>query len=246
MDLSYNRITHIDDHAFLPCAALSDLRLSENRLTYMPSTFGPNSPCMSYLSIRHNLSCVIDNTYFRQFRSLQHLSIGNIGMRKFPDDFFTGLISLKTLVISKRKAPNLTKRTVNLDSLYFEDHIGSTFPEENFLNLWNLTKAIMQRGDHMTIVPRFLGATSLTDLWLQFTVDSIPDLSHFTSLSSLVFIPTKLICDHRLCWALFESFSFDLLWLDRPGCFNPQKFRFRSIYAISKLELGCYDSKFVM
>ena len=51
IDLTYNRIAHIDDHAFLPCTALSDLRLDYNRLTSMPSTLGPNSPYMSSLHI---------------------------------------------------------------------------------------------------------------------------------------------------------------------------------------------------
>ena len=137
--------------------------------------------------------------------------MGNIGMREFPDDFFTGLISLKTLLISHTKAPNLTEKTVSLDYFQFKHHIGSSFPDENFLNLRNLKKTEIQYGDHMTIVPRFIGATGLKELnCLQFTVDSIPDLSHLTKLSQLLFTPTNVICDHRLCWALFESFTFSL------------------------------------
>ena len=246
IDLTGNRIAHIDNHAFLSCVALSDLRLGSNRLTSMPSTFGPNTPYMSSLFIGQN-PCVIDNSYFRQFRSLQTLHMADVGMREFPDDFFTGLISLETLLISHTKAPNLTEKTVSLDNFKFNHHIGSSFPDENFLNLRNLRKVVIFWGDHMTSVPRFLGATGLQEIeLLSFTVDSIPDLSHLTSLSKLLFTPTKVICDHRLCWTLFESFTFSLSWLDRPGCFSPQKFRFRSIYSISKLELSCFDSKFIM
>ena len=201
---------------------------------------------MLALIIGNNPSCVIEDSFFRQFRSLQILHMGNIGMREFPDDFFTGLVSLKTLTISNTKAPNLTERTVNLEYLFFDDHIRSMYPDQNFLNLRKLTKAIMIGGDPMTNVPRFLGARGWKKLWFTFTLDSIPDLTHLTNLSKLFFFPTKLICDHRLCWTLFESFTFSLTWLERPGCFNPQKCRFRSIYSISKLELGCYDSKFIL
>ena len=209
MDLSYNRIAFIDDHAFLPCVALSWLNLGNNMLTSMPATLGQNSPNILTLYIREN-PCVIEESWLRPFRSLQSLSMENIGMRELPNDFFMGLISLKSLQISKTNAPNLTDRTVSLENLRFSDHIGSAYPDDNFLNLKNLTTVSMSRGDHMTTVPRFLGATALTTIMLLFTIETLPDLSHLTSLSTLLFMPSKMICDHRLCWTLFESFTFSL------------------------------------
>ena len=244
--LSKNRITYIDDKAFLPCAGLTDLRLENNRLKSLPATLGPNSPYIINLNIMGNTQCVIEESWFRSFRSLEQLLMENIGMRELPNDFFTGLISLKMLQISKTNAPNLTERTVNLESLRFSEHIGSMYPDENFLNLRKLTKVSMGLGDHMTTVPRFLGATALEELTYAFNADSIPDLSHLISLNRFIFLPAMLICDHRLCWTLFESFTFSLLSLETIGCFNPQKFRFRKIYSISKLELGCYDSKYIL
>ena len=97
----------------------------------------------------------------------------------------------------------------------------------------------------MTTVPQFLGATALKTIWFLFTTSSIPDLSHLISLSKLHFIYSEVICDHHLCWALFESFTFPLGLLEDRGCAKPQKFRYRNIFSISKLELGCYDSKFI-
>ena len=245
IDLHFNRIRHIDGNAFLPCIALSVLKLGHNELTSLPHTLGLNSPYMSYLTVDEN-PVVIEDSWFRQFRSPQKLNIDNIGMREFPDDFFTGLISLTHLDISHVKAPNLTERTVSLQELSFHYHIGSIFPDENCLNLRNLTTVYMRHGDLMTTLPQFLGATALKTFQCQhFDAESIPDLSHLISLDSFMFPYAKLICDHRLCWTLFETFSFSLWLLERPGCFNPQKFKFRNIYSISKLELRCYDSKSV-
>ena len=245
LDLSYNRIAYIDDHAFLPCVALSWLNLGNNMLTSMPVTLGQNSPNILFLSVREN-PCVIEESWLRAFRSLQTFEIDNIGMSEFPNDFFMGLISLKLLQISKTNAPNLTERTVSLEDLRFNDHIGSAYPDENFFNLKNLTTVSMLFGDHMTTVPRFLGATALTTIKLFFTVGSLPDLSHLTSLSTFVFNPSKMICDYRLCWTLFESYTFSLGFFEIMGCFFPEKFRSRNIYSFSKLELGCYDSKFII
>ena len=93
--LSRNRITHIDDNAFLPCAALTALRLNENQLKAMPATLGPNTPNIKHLNIMENPDCVIEESWFRPFCSLERLLMENIGMRELPNDLFTGLISLK-------------------------------------------------------------------------------------------------------------------------------------------------------
>ena len=250
LDLSCNRITYIDNNAFLPCAALLVLRLNENRLKYLPPTLGPNSPNMEMLNIMDNPSCLIEESWFRKYRSLQWLLMENVGMRELPNDFFTGLVSLENLQISETYAPNLTERTLNLKSLKFTNHIGSAYPDNNFVNLTKLTKVLMRGGDHMTKLPRFLGATALNEISFLFSADTIPDLSHLISLNKFYFIPANVICDHRLCWTLFETFTFSLgvLEFDHPmaGCSKPQKFKSRTIYSISKLELSCYDSKFIM
>ena len=48
---------------------------------------------------------------------------------------------------------------------------------------------------------------------------------------------------------MFETFTSSLLGLefDHPmaGCRKLEKFKSRTIHSISKLELGCYDSKFI-
>ena len=217
-------------------------------LKSMPATLGPNTPNVELSYIMENPHCVIEESWFRPFRSLEQLLMDNIGMREFPNDFFKGLISLKMLQISKTSAPHLTERTINLESLYFNLHIGTTYPEENFLNLIKLTKVFMAGGDHMTSPPRFLGATALSELRLMFIIDSIPDLSHLISLKIFDFLFANVICDHRLCSILFETSTFlNHLEIDHPmaGCRKPDKFESRSIYSISKLELGCYDSKFI-
>ena len=161
IDLNFNGISHIDDNAFLPCAALSILKMSHNRLSSLPPTLGPNSPYLSELTITNIPSCVIGNSWFMQFGSLETLFMEDIGMREFPNDFFTGLVSLTHLHISQSTTPNLTERAVSLEHLGFDDHMGSTFPDKNILNMKNLKRVSMRKGDDMTSWPRFLGATAL-------------------------------------------------------------------------------------
>ena len=77
----------------------------------------------------------------------------NIGMSELPNDLFAGLISLKSLEISKTAAPNLTERTIGSEFLKFNSHIGSTYPDEYFMNLRKLTGVRMGPGDHMGLLP---------------------------------------------------------------------------------------------
>ena len=242
MDLSHNMIAHINGAAFRPCSSLLSLNLGHNKLKIMPATFGPNTPNMINLWISNN-PCVIEVTWFSQFCSLQALTMETIGMTDLPNDLFAGLSNLKYLWVANSKAPNLTERTVSLEDLRFRDHIGSIIPDENFMNLKNLTQVIMTGGDFTTSLPRFLGASALEKIRFLFHLETLPDLSHLPELTSLMLSPVKLVCDHRLCWTLFEIFSFSLGSLQYVGCFNPPEFRYRIIYTISKLELRCYDSK---
>ena len=246
LDLRGNRISYIDDLAFQSCIALIKLNLKENRLVHMPATFGPNSPNMIRFFLTDN-PCTITAPWLEQFRSLTILNIEAIGMEEFPSDLLRGLINLNTLTIGSSKAPNLTERRLSLKWLTFNNHIGSTFPEEHFMNMETLQTVTMFGGDRMITLPRFLGATGLTKLNLQFEIESLPDLSHLRRLKELSFPTTSLVCDYRLCWALFESFKFSLGHLDNStiGCSLPPVFRGRAISSISKLELACYHSRFM-
>ena len=246
VDLRENLISYIDDLAFVSCVSLLKINLKDNQLAHMPSTFGPNSHNMIRVFLAGN-PCIITSTWFEQFRSLETLNIEDIGMSEFPNDLFRGLINLKVLTIGSSRAPNMTERRLSLKTLFFHNHIGSIFPEENFMNLEILTDVKMVGGDRMVTVPRFQGAAALTSLSFSFDIESLPDLSHLTELNSLLFLTTSLVCDSRLCWTRFESFDFSLGNLDDPasGCSLPPEFSGRAISSISKLELACYDSKFV-
>ena len=242
LDLQSNRIAHIDDLAFLSCASLTRLNLNGNQIVYMPETFGPNSHNIIRLFIHEN-PCIIKVPWFRQFRSLESLRLDGYAMEELPNDLFGGLLNLKQLIVGSSNAPNLTEKTVDLAFLTFNNPIVSTFPNENFMNLKKLTTVMMTSDGGPAITPpRFLGAVALYQLWLLLEVESLPDLSHLPSLRTLVFSTSSLVCDHRLCWALFESFTFSLGALE-TGCSNPPSFSGRGIYSITKLELGCYDSK---
>ena len=208
----------------------------------MPATFGPNTPNLIKLWIDDN-PCIIEVTRFSQFLSLQTLSMETIGTVDLPNDLFMGLSNLKLLRIANSKAPNLAERTVSLTNLQFSDHIGSVIPDENFMNLKNLTVVFMTGGALTTSLPRFLGASALERITFSFDLQTLPDLSHLPELNFLMFPTAKLVCDHRLCWTLFETFSFSLGFLQYFGYSNLPEFKGRNIYTISKLELRCYDSK---
>ena len=74
MDLSHHMIVYIDRTAFLPCSSLLSLSLGHNKLKTMSATFGPNTHNLIKLLINNN-PCVIEVTWFSQFRSLQTLSM---------------------------------------------------------------------------------------------------------------------------------------------------------------------------
>ena len=247
--LDYNNISYIDEVALLPCLSLLRLELSFNKLTSLPTTLGPNSPNLIYLSIGYN-PCTIEVNWFSQFRSLQTLDMRKSGMTDPPNDLFNGLSNLKKLKLENMKPPNLTERTVSLEILQYSDHIGSIIPDENFRNLKYLKEVSMQRSkpEMTTSVPRFLDSPALEILKYNFFCEILPDISHLPQLKDLEYFFFGVICDHRLCWTLFESFNFTLPGLGGAsrgpsGCFRPPEFQGRIIFSISKLELGCYDSK---
>ena len=243
LDLGKNVIAYIDDLAFLSCVSLTKLNLEDNRLVHMPATYGPNSQNMSELKFQDN-PCIIEVSWFQQFRSLEKLEMDGSEMEELHNDMFNGLLNLKDLLLKNSKAPNLTDRTVSLTILVLSDPTSNTFPDENFMNLDHLTSVTITGYELKTTLPRFLGATALASMLL-FGIETLPDLSHLTNLRILFMLSTQsLVCDHRLCWALFKSYSFSLGVLEN-GCPNPPAFSGRSIHSISKLELGCYESKFL-
>ena len=207
----------------------------------MPTTFGPNSPNMVRFFITDN-PCTITGAWLEQFRSLETLNIERISMEEFPNDLLTGLINLKALTIGSSKAPNLTESRFSLRKLFFNNHIGSTFPEENFMNLEKLTEVTMIGGDRMITLPRFRSAGVLAKLILEFEIESLPDLSHLPKLSQLTYNTSFLACDYRLCWVLFKNFTFSMGEL-YSRCSIPQEAIGRGIHSSAMLKLGCYDSK---
>ena len=192
-----------------------------------------------------NKPCIITPAWLEQFRSLETLNIETIGMEEFPNDLFRGLINLKSLTNGSSKAPNLTEMRMTLRKLFFNNPMGSTFPEEKFMNLEKLTYVTMLGGDRMVTLPRFLGAVALSTFTFEFEIENLPDFSHLSKLTDLTLNTSSLICDHRLCWALFEFFTFSLGQL-YSRCSIRQEYIGRGIRSSSMLTLGCYDSKFMV
>ena len=244
LNLAFNRIAHINNRAFISCLSLTYLTLSGNQIVHMPATFGPNSENIKKLNLDEN-PYIIESSWLQQFRSLGILRLECSAMGQFHSDMFNGLANLTNLALYNSKEPNLTARTVGLKALYLKDHRGRTYTEENFINLDKLTLVKMSGGDPMTTLPRFIGATALEEIQLDsFELESLPDLTHLTQLHNLVFPVNWMVCDHRLCWTLFESYTFSLGELER-GCSHPPALRGRGIHSITKLELNCFDSKFL-
>ena len=244
LNLAANRIAHIDNLAFISCLSLTMLNLEGNQIVHMPTTYGPNSQNMVTLRI-HNNPCIIEFPWLQQFRSLNILHVDGSGMQELPNDMFRGLQNLKQLGIYNSNVPNLTSRTANLELLMLNNHKSNIFPQENFMNLTKLTMVMIMGGSHMAVLPRFMGAMALEQvIIMNLDIQSLPDLSQLSALKRLTFPISSMICDHRLCWTLFEKYTFPLGELEN-GCSNPPQFVGRGITDISKLELGCYNSKFL-
>ena len=67
---------------------------------------------------------------------------------------------------------------MSLKKFAFNNHIGSTFPEENFMNLEKLFTVTMIGGDRMATLPRFRGAKVLDKIDIQFEIETLSDFSH--------------------------------------------------------------------
>ena len=242
IDLSSNRIAHIDDLAFQSCESLVNLNVEYNKITAMPSSFGPNSNNMRHLDVGYN-PCIIQPLWFGQFQSLEWLAMDSTGMTELPNDLFNGLHNLNHIRLKDTGAPNLTGRTPELKVLWLSHFIGSDFPDENVRNLTKLTTIYVTGNGALETFPRFEGATFVTQMTLVLRVGALPDVSHMRSLTRFNYNPFSMVCDHRMCWTLFESYTFSLGFLDTTGCLEPSRFMGRPIREISKLELACYDSK---
>ena len=246
MDLSHNRITHIDNLAFQSCESLVDLIIEFNKITAMPSSFGPNSNNMRKLAFGNN-PCFLQPPLFEQFRSLERLSMEHLSMTDLPNDLFNGLQNLRFIRLRGTGAPNLTDRTPKLETLWVHNFPGSSFPDENVRNLAKLTSFQFSGRGTLETVPRFEESIAVTEIIIAGArVEALPDFSHMQNLTKFYFNPFALVCDQRMCWTAFESYTFSLGYLDTFGCMNPSKFRGRKIREISKLELACYDSKTVI
>ena len=184
LNLATNRIAHIDNHAFISCLSLTTLYLEGNQIAHIPTTCGPNSQNMVTLRI-HNNPCIIEFPWLQQFRLLNILHVDGSGMQELPNDMFRGLQNLKQLGLYNSNAPNLTSRTANLELLMLNNHKVNIFQEENFMNLTKLTMVMIMGGNHMAVLPRFMGARALEQiLIMNLDIESLPDLSQLSALKS--------------------------------------------------------------
>ena len=244
LSIPFNSLEFIDDTAFESLTSLVELYLDNNRLSSLPATFGPNTAGVMLLSIPNNNITAISPGYFSKMESLLYLNMEFCGLVQLPDDFFEGLLKLKYLYMGGQAVANFSYRLPSLESLRTGQFIGYRYPDENFLGLESLKLfQIVGVFNHYGI-PRFQESFAMETIDVMQNIETVGDISHMKNLSTLSFETARLECDYRLCWMLFEEYTFNLPFLlNVVPCQTPTYASGKKLLQMTKLELRCFESK---
>ena len=242
--IPFNGLEFIDDTAFESLNSLVELYLDNNRLSSLPATFGPNTAGIMLLSIPNNNITTISQGYFSQMKSLEYLDMEFCGLVQLPEDFFGGLVKLKYLYMGGQTVANFSYQLPSLESLMTAEFIGYRYPDENFLGLESLKVFRIFGFFHHYGIPRFQDSFSMETIDVMQNIETVGDISHMKNLSTLSFETVQLECDYRLCWTLFEeyTFNFPFLLIVVP-CQRPEYASGKKLLQMTKLELRCFESK---
>lgn len=100
VDLSHNRIHHIDRNAFIGANELKWLDLSYNRLTALNDTLFENLQHLTHLDLSGNPIETINKGTFANMKQLQYLNLSHTSLTNIAPDTFSSLNNLQKLDLS--------------------------------------------------------------------------------------------------------------------------------------------------
>ena len=232
LDLSGNQIEFIHDDAFISCIALAILNLNENRLTALPSSFGPNVNNFKKLYVNNNILLDTSQSYFARFPNLDTLMAGNTEIDVVDGEGFGALEGLELHKINYM--PDLNGHS-HIKTLTLQGLNITTFPFTHLSNMTNL-KFLEFSHSKLEVFPEVIGLPALTmiDLSGSDRMKVIADTSLLPSLTDIMCYDCPLSCGSDFCWFFIEDHD---IYIDPPPCAESD--------VISPLSLRCYDGKYI-
>ncbi|XP_038211242.1 leucine-rich repeats and immunoglobulin-like domains protein 2 isoform X2 [Zerene cesonia] len=259
LDISKNRISYIENNAFVSLQELTTLKVSDNNVTLAPYALVGLENSLKNLNLKGTKQKSVPEC-IRGLRSLAFLDLSQNSIRELPgpdgSKTFEGLESLTALNLERNLLVNLRKDAFagvksTLSSLSLLNNLLPEFPTEAIASLTELR--VLDIGFNLlNKVPTdaFLNNPSITLLALDGNpIPTVPEkaLAHLNlTLRGLSLGGRFLNCDCRLRWIIEWIRNGELQVTSRERnpqfCGNPPHFRERGFYSFEPNELVCEHS----
>lgn len=260
LDISKNRITHIDNHSFITLRKLTTLKVSDNNVTLAPQTLSGLENSLKNLNLKGTKQKSVPEC-IRGLRSLAFLDLSQNSIRELPGPdgsrTFEGLDSLTALNLERNIIVNLKDDAfagikATLSSLSLLNNLLPEFPTSAIGTLSDLR--VLDIGFNLLNklpVDAFVNNPSITLLALDGNpLPTVPEQAFYhlnQTLRGLSLGGRFLNCDCRLRWIIEWIRNGELQVTSRERnpqfCGNPPQFRERGFYSFEPNELVCdYDA----
>ncbi|XP_026726863.1 leucine-rich repeat transmembrane protein FLRT2 isoform X1 [Trichoplusia ni] len=260
LDISKNRITHIDNHSFITLRKLTTLKVSDNNVTLAPQTLSGLENSLKNLNLKGTKQKSVPEC-IRGLRSLAFLDLSQNSIRELPGPdgsrTFEGLDSLTALNLERNIIVNLKDDAfagikTTLSSLSLLNNLLPEFPTNAIGTLSDLR--VLDIGFNLLNklpVDAFANNPSITLLALDGNpLPTVPEQAFYhlnQTLRGLSLGGRFLNCDCRLRWIIEWIRNGELQVTSRERnpqfCGNPPQFRERGFYSFEPSELVCdYDT----
>ncbi|ALC43058.1 CG7509 [Drosophila busckii] len=195
LDLSQNDVTLLPESVFYHAQRLTVINLSDNQITNFPPNLLRDQLLLEELDMSRNRIETLASGSMRYMTKLKTLDfgwnqIGKSNNSKIDDDFFEGLISLRSLMLHNNRittlSGNIFSRLTNLYTLDLTMNRISHIDGRTFAELKSLNELLLGQNSLSSIpADLFLNASALTRLTLFSNNLTTLEANDFEGLSSL-------------------------------------------------------------
>jgi hypothetical protein len=178
LDLSFNKLTTLDNNIFNNLINLQELYLGYNKLTHLDKDIFKNLTNLQYLSLRNNKLTHLDKDIFKNLTNLQKLFLYNNNLTHLDKYSFKHLDNLQVLNLFNNKLTHLDKdifiNLTNLKKLDLETNKLTSLPS-SIINCRHLSRIYYSNNEINYIPPniqRFLNNLMQSSQNLQIYNDS--------------------------------------------------------------------------